>query len=264
MSTSEIQYFGATDVGRLREHNEDAFHFDAERHYGILADGMGGRLFGEVAAQMTVDLIRDRFENFFPSSVRELAESDQAHSTDMVVNMMDDWINDANYAVWKKGQDDPKYREMGTTVVVFYAFQSVIVIGYVGDSRAYHASGNEMSQLTEDHSFVNSQLRSGDITAEEAAVSAQRNIITRAIGTEKRVKPDYEIVHVKEGDRILICSDGLSDMLPDNVIVDTLQSQSDGSESLRALIDEANAAGGKDNITMLLLDYVSEDSRTKV
>lgn len=260
MSIAEIRYFGVTDVGQLREHNEDALHFDADNHFGVLADGMGGRMFGEVAARMTVDIIRDRFENFFPPSVRETAETDQAHSIDMVVNMMDDWINDANLAVWKKGQDDAKFREMGTTVVVFYAFQNAVVIGYVGDSRAYHVNGHEIRQLTEDHSFVNSQVRSGVMTAEEAAVSSQRNIITRAIGTEKRVKPDYEIVRIKEGDRILMCSDGLSDMLPDDVIVDTMQGQTGGGEALSALVDKANSAGGKDNITLLLLDYVNDES----
>lgn len=259
MSTGEIQFFGATDVGRCREHNEDAYHIDGDRNFGVLADGMGGRLFGEVAASMTVDLLRQRFEEFFPESVRESAEADQAHSIDMVVNMMDDWINDANLAVWQKGQDDVKYQEMGTTVVACYAFPSVVIIGYVGDSRAYHVSGGEIKQVTEDHSFVNSQVRSGAMTAEEAAVSTQRNIITRAIGTEKRVKADYAVVHVRDGDRILMCSDGLSDMIPDEVIVDTLQENEGGAEALSALIDEANAAGGRDNITLMLLNCSTSD-----
>ncbi|MEE9391825.1 MAG: Stp1/IreP family PP2C-type Ser/Thr phosphatase [Planctomycetota bacterium] len=249
-----VRYYGITDVGRKRDHNEDAFYISAVGNFGILADGMGGRHFGEVAAKMTVDIIRQKFETFFPPSYAKLRITDQTHCGDMVINLLDEWVRDANFQVWKKGQEDEKYREMGTTVVAAYTMPSYVVLAHVGDSRAYHIQGDEMTQVTVDHSLVNSQVESGMLTEEEAALSNQRNIITRAVGTSKIVKPEINTCHTKRGDRIVICSDGLSDMVADEVILE-LGRSADPQDAIQSLVNEANANGGKDNITIVLIDF---------
>ncbi|MEZ6194269.1 MAG: Stp1/IreP family PP2C-type Ser/Thr phosphatase [Planctomycetota bacterium] len=250
-----IRYHGITDVGRKRDHNEDAYYVSADGHFGILADGMGGRHFGEVAANMTVDLLRHKFETYFPPSYAKLRDTEQAHVADMVTCLLDDWVRDVNFQVWRKGQEDEKFREMGTTVVALYTMANVAVLAHVGDSRAYHVRDGEMTRITRDHSLVNSQLESGMITAEEAEASTQKNIITRAIGTGKDVKPEVTTCSTRAGDRILVCSDGLSDMVSDEVILEVLASDDDAEGALRTLVERANEAGGKDNITILLVEF---------
>ena len=249
-----IRFYGLTDVGKRREHNEDAFHFSESDFYGIVADGMGGRNYGEVASRMVVDTVRDRFDTFFPDSVRSIRH-DQSHCVDMVRCLLDDWIRDANTAVWKKGQSDEKYREMGTTLVMVYALPTIALVAHIGDSRVYHLHGEELSQITHDHSFVNSQVDSGAMSPEEAQSSTQKNIITRAIGTSRHVKPEFKTPHVAHGDRLLLCSDGLTDMVTDEVILDILLSESRVEKVAESLVAEANANGGRDNITVLLVDY---------
>lgn len=254
-----VRFYGITDVGKKRDHNEDAYYYSESDCYAILADGMGGRHFGEVAAGMTVQVIREKFETFFPRSVRQLRKVDQTRCTDMVVCLLDDWIRDANFEVWNKGQREERFREMGTTLAMIYALPNGVVIAHIGDSRVYHLHGSEMDQITSDHSFVNSQVATGAMTKEEAQVSAQKNIITRAIGTSRHVKPEFKICRAEPGDRFLLCSDGLTDMVEDEVIRDILSSESRPQEILETLVTEANVNGGRDNITILLVDYESTD-----
>ncbi len=255
MAEPAIRFYGITDVGRKRDHNEDAFYFSESDHYGILADGMGGRHFGEVAAGMTVQVVREKFETFFPRSVRQLRTVDQLRCTDMVVTLLDDWIRDANFAVWSKGQREERFREMGTTLAMIYTLPNTAIISHIGDSRVYHVSKGDMSQVTNDHSFVNSQVATGAMTKEEAQSSAQKNIITRAIGTSRHVKPEFKVCHAVPGDRFMICSDGLTDMVSDEVIQDILVGEADAQNVLASLVHEANTNGGRDNITILLVDY---------
>ncbi len=251
-----IRFFGKSDVGRKRDHNEDRFYFSEIHNYAILADGMGGRHFGEVAAEMTVETVKEKFESYFPSSVAEIRGSDQGQAIDMVTCMLDEWIRDANFKVWDRGQKDERFREMGTTVAMVYALPSFVVIAHIGDSRVYHLHEHRLAQVTIDHSFVNSQVATGAMTAEEAQSSSQKNIITRAIGTHRTVKPEFKVVRVARGDRILLCSDGLSDMLGDDRITALLEQMKKGDQILDDLIEAANEAGGKDNITVILVDYM--------
>ncbi len=255
MPDSIICIQGLTNVGRKREHNEDRFHTSEIHNYAILADGMGGRHFGEVAAQMTVDFLRERFENFFPLSMEALRRTDQTRCADMVVCLLDEWIRDANYQVWNRGQVEDKYREMGTTLAMVYALPSMAVIGHVGDSRVYHISAETMTLQTLDHSFVNSQVATGAMTEEEAQTSNQKNIITRAIGTHKHVKPDFKTIRMAKGDRLILCSDGLSDMVEDQAIAAIAGQEGKAGDILEDLIEEANQNGGRDNITVILVEY---------
>lgn len=255
MAHRTIRYYGITDVGRKRDHNEDAYHVAPESNFGLLADGMGGRNFGEVAANMAVDLLREKFETFFPPSYAKLREVDQTHVADMVTCLLDDWVRDVNFRVWQKGQEDDQFREMGTTLVATYTLPNIAVLAHVGDSRAYLVQGEEMTLITRDHSLVNSQLESGMITEEEAAASTQKNIITRAIGTGKDVKPEVSTCHTSPGDRLVVCSDGLTDMVTDEEILQIVLDAADEQSALEALVARANENGGKDNITILLIAF---------
>ncbi|MCA9321383.1 MAG: Stp1/IreP family PP2C-type Ser/Thr phosphatase [Planctomycetes bacterium] len=257
MATVEkpIRFYGVSDVGKRRDHNEDAFFFSESEHYAILADGMGGRHYGEVAANMTVDVVKEKFASFFPPSIKDLRKTEQTHCADMVICLLDEWIRAANLAVWSKGQREEQFREMGTTVVAVYALPNMAVVAHIGDSRVYHLTGGSFRQITDDHSFVNSQVQSGVMTAEEAQASAQKNIITRAIGTAKHVKPEFKTPRLASGDKLLLCSDGLSDMVVDEVIGDIVASGDPPQRILENLVSEANANGGRDNITVLLVDY---------
>ncbi|MCB9832344.1 MAG: Stp1/IreP family PP2C-type Ser/Thr phosphatase [Planctomycetes bacterium] len=255
MSEPVIRFFGKSDVGRKRDHNEDRYHFSEIYNYAILADGMGGRHFGEVAAEMTVETVKDKFENYFPSSIDAVRDSDQGQAVDMVVCLLDEWIRDANFQVWDRGQKDERFREMGTTLAMVYALPTCVVVAHIGDSRVYHLHEGALTQVTSDHSFVNSQVATGAMTAEEAQASSQKNIITRAIGTHRNVKPEFKIARVAKGDRLLLCSDGLSDMVSDDQIAILLGQSKKGDLILDDLVAAANEAGGRDNITVLMVDY---------
>lgn len=256
MSEPIIRIQGLTDVGKKRDHNEDRFYVSEIHNYAVVADGMGGRHFGEVAAQMSVDSIRDRFENYFPESISSLRAVDQTHCSDMVTCLMDDWIRDANFQVWNRGQQEEKYRDMGTTLVMVYTLPNMAVVAHIGDSRGYHINEDgKMSLVTNDHSFVNSQVATGAMTLEEAEASNQKNIITRAIGTHKQVKPDFKTIRMHAGERLLLCSDGLSDMVGAEAIGEIASRDEKGKHILEALVEEANHNGGRDNITVVLVEY---------
>lgn len=205
---------------------------------------------------MAVELLKEKFESFFHPGIRKMSKSDQARSADVIITTLDEWIRDVNRVIWSKGQADDKYREMGTTLAMVYALPNVAIIAHVGDSRAYLIRGETISQITTDHSLVNSQVETGLITKEEAATSNQKNIITRAIGTTRSVKPEFDILHMQRNDRLVLCSDGLTDMVEDEVIRQIITENDDSEAALKRLINEANNNGGRDNITILLAHWV--------
>jgi len=241
-----------TDVGRKRSDNEDRFVVSQDSQYAILADGMGGRLFGEVASEMAVQGLSHYIEQDLPRSLGRLDRFDQGS---MVTNLLDEWVRRVNRDVYDKGQADERYREMGTTLVTLLGLDGQVVLAHVGDSRCYRwRRRGGMTQLTEDHSFVNTQLKQGVITEEEARESSQRNIITRAIGTADRVKPEIHVFPASSGDRYLLCSDGLTDMVDDEAIGQALSGGDDLETIAKVLVDMANESGGKDNITVILVE----------
>ncbi len=246
-----MRFYGLTDVGKKRTDNEDRFYIGDAKGYCILADGMGGRLYGEVASSMAVEAVSSHLEADLPGSLGRLERNEQAS---LLVNLLDEWIRDANAAIYRRGQEDDRYQEMGTTLVVLFSLDRQIVLGHVGDSRAYRFRGGALAQITEDHSFVNSQVKSGMLTEEEAARSHQKNIITRALGTASKVKPELRVHQFQPGDVFLVCSDGLTDMVPDSEISSILARGGTMKELARALVDAANAAGGRDNITVILAE----------
>ena len=232
---------GRTDPGRRRRRNEDAFVL-APPLFAI-ADGMGGAQAGEVASKLA-------------AAALEESDHGQLRGESGVVEL----IQEANRRVHERSTADPSTSGMGTTMTVALVEGDEVVIGHVGDSRAYRVRGGKLEQLTEDHSLVNELLKSGKLSPEEAEVHPQRSVITRAVGTDPDVDVDTFTVAAEEGDVFLLCSDGLTDMVADNVIRDLVQEhRGDLERAARALVDAANKGGGEDNITVVAFEIVSGD-----
>jgi len=240
-----LEYFSATDTGRARNNNEDSVAVDEASHLVVLADGMGGYNAGEVASGMATSFIKAELG-------RWLAEaSDNASDTD-VRRAMDICVDNANRAIFNAANSNPQYAGMGTTLVVGVFRDGRLLMGHVGDSRGYRLRGGRLAQITHDHSLLQEQIDSGLITAEQAAFSANKNLVTRAVGVEDTVLLETHLHDVLPGDTYLLCSDGLSDMLDDESIAQLLQSSDALTEVAAALVDAANDAGGKDNISVVL------------
>lgn len=244
---------GKTDVGRKRQLNEDSFYTSEENSFCVLADGMGGRDFGEVASSLAVSSFNTYFKKHFPETFRGRPRGADGLMDDLLRVLFDGWVREVNNAVYNFGMVDARYREMGTTLAFLYHQEDFVALVHVGDSRIYRWREGGMKQVSEDHSFINSQLKAKLITPEEAALSSHKNIITRAIGTRPCVKPEVQFLEARAGDVFLLCSDGLSDLVSSD---DMSQALARNGKDLRRAVDEmvdlANERGGKDNITVVL------------
>ncbi|WP_310388866.1 Stp1/IreP family PP2C-type Ser/Thr phosphatase [Roseateles sp.] len=241
-----LEFFSATDVGRARDNNEDSVAMDEAVGLGVLADGMGGYNAGEVASQMLTSFIRAELG-------RWLKESGASATAADVRRAMDICVDNANRAIFNAANTNPRYAGMGTTLVVGVFREEGLLMGHVGDSRAYRLRGGHLMQITRDHSLLQEQLDAGLLTAEEAAQSSNKNLVTRAVGVEDAVMLELHLHEVQPGDVYLFCSDGLSDMLDDASICQLLLNHPSLSEAAQALIDGANDMGGRDNIAMVLV-----------
>jgi len=230
----------ATDVGKVREINEDSLFVDEDTGLFIVADGMGGHQAGEVASEMAVKAI-------------SLSIKENLSNNNKILSMIKDSISRANNEIFNKSIKNPQLNGMGTTVVIGLLNKRKFYIANVGDSRAYVIRDNPIKQLTEDHSLVANLVKTGQITTEEAKVHPKRNIITKALGTAEEVKPDITSINIKKGDYILLCTDGLTDMLRDEDIKEIVLSSKETDEKCKALIALANEKGGRDNITVVLI-----------
>jgi serine/threonine protein phosphatase PrpC len=250
-----VRYFGHTDVGMKRAHNEDAFLADPELGLFIVCDGVGGRARGEIASREAVDFIWE----WFKREEKTLAELRGAGNGPEVVGklcqLMRGAIQNATYMVHSLGQLNPEQRGMSTTASAFYIAGSLGIVGQVGDSRVYLARNDQVSQLTEDHTLVNYQLKHGLISPEEAKKSRIRNVITRAVGHKDYVEVDTLPIPLFPRDRILLCSDGLHGYLTDAALR-TIMAK-DVQEAVLESIRFANEQGGSDNITSLLIELLS-------
>ncbi|MDQ1517436.1 MAG: family protein phosphatase [Actinomycetota bacterium] len=227
-----------TDVGRGRPENEDSWLVDRELGLYAVADGMGGHRAGVVASATAIDTLLAAFGGGYPI--------DRAGAT-------------ANAAVFAKAADDAALRGMGTTLTaVALQPDGTAILGHVGDSRAYLMRDGTVTQITDDHSLVEQLVREGRLSPEEAQHHPQRAIITRALGVEPDVEVDTYRVDLKPGDRLLICSDGLTGMLSNDTIAATLRRHADPQQAAETLVDMANQAGGDDNITVVILDALAD------
>jgi serine/threonine protein phosphatase PrpC len=249
--------YGATHPGRVRDHNEDAMLLDDHNGVFVVADGMGGTNAGEVASSMVVDEVRRQARALSASLKDHGADPDQGRR--WALHYLPQVIEQANRLVYEAGQRDQSCRGMGTTVVMLLPVGDEAYVCHVGDSRLYLLRKQELFQVTEDHSFVQKLVRQGRITPEEALDHPRKNLITRCIGIQPQVQVDSLYLDLQAGDSFLLCSDGLTDMLDDGQI-HSLMLRHRGQALVDAAIDAANRAGGRDNITVLLLE-VEPDTR---
>ena len=241
-----LRWGGATDVGRVRSNNQDQFLARGDEGLWAVADGMGGHSGGEVASQIACETLG-----------RSFAE----HTVDGLIEAIDR----ANAAVFRAGADDPELTGMGTTVValalVTHGDDEVLAIANVGDSRCYRYADGELDQLTTDHSLVADLVREGSLSPEEAAVHPQRNIVTRVLGVYDNVPVDVFAVDPRHGDRYVLCSDGLFNEVPEEGIADVLRRWPDPSDAANELVRLAVNGGGRDNVTVVVVDVVDDGDR---
>jgi PPM family protein phosphatase len=224
-----------TDPGRTRRHNEDAYVIEPPLF--AIADGMGGAQAGEVASRLATAALREAGAN----------GGGEQHIADL--------IQEANRRVYDRSSSDPNTSGMGTTITVALVEDDNVAFGHVGDSRAYLIRDAQMEQLTEDHSLVNELLKTGKLSREEAETHPQRSVITRALGTDPDVDVDTFSVRAENGDLFLLCSDGLTDMVSEESILDVVERNRDDIDgALRALVKAANRGGGQDNITVVAFE----------
>jgi len=238
-----------TDVGMKREHNEDSFLVNEDLGLYVVCDGMGGHAGGETASRLAVqtiecELLSARLRSDDPFTVQvALADSPLAAA-------LREAVEGACAAVFRTSRANPELAGMGTTCISLLVKNGQALIGHVGDSRAYLVREGDVYQLSDDHSLVNEQVRAGLLSEEEARHSRLKNIITRSVGFEEDVLVDVMGVETRPGDRFLLCSDGLSNLVDNDEIRDTLL-QTELEEVPQKLIALANSRGGEDNITVV-------------
>jgi len=234
-----------TDPGLARENNEDSVTVDEPTRLAILADGMGGYNAGEIASGMATTFIKSELG-------RWLAQAGRHANAKEVRRAMEICVDNANRSIFNAANSNPQYSGMGTTLVVGVFQDGRLLLGHIGDSRCYRLRGTELAQITKDHSLLQEQMDAGLITPEQAAVSTNKNLVTRALGVEDAVLLDVNEHRVEPGDIYLMCSDGLSDMVEDPGIARILAGDVPLEEKAVQLVDAANANGGRDNISVML------------
>ncbi|OGR08114.1 MAG: serine/threonine protein phosphatase [Deltaproteobacteria bacterium RIFOXYB12_FULL_58_9] len=250
-----IRYAGSTHVGMKRSHNEDNFFLLAEENLYIVADGMGGHASGEVASQIAVETLA----NFFIDTSRDKEitwpfKEDRSLSYDE--NRLVTGVKLANRRVFETAQSDQRYHGMGTTLVSLVCGQSGAYMSHVGDSRGYLLRGDKIEQLSEDHSLLNDYLKVHKLTADEIEHFPHKNVIVRALGMKEVVVVDVFRLDPKPNDIYLLCSDGLSGMVTDPEICRVVkEGGKDLEKACQSLIATANANGGADNITVVLVEF---------
>lgn len=248
-----FEFVTLTHAGRVRDNNEDALACDPPKGVAVLADGMGGYNAGEVASAMAVTFIKTELS-------RWLMEAGGRSTTPEIRKTMEVCVAHANLAIFNAANANPHFSGMGTTVVAGVFDPQRVVLSHVGDSRCYRLRDGQLSQLTRDHSLLQEQLDSGLLTQEQAKFAPHKNLVTRALGVEKGVAIDTQEHVPIAGDVYLMCSDGLSDMLDDDVLQQILVSSSDLNDQAVQMVSAANDAGGRDNISVILIRAKAKSS----
>ncbi|WP_027726098.1 Stp1/IreP family PP2C-type Ser/Thr phosphatase [Tuberibacillus calidus] len=234
-----------TDCGKVRANNED--HVDVFQNDAILlavvADGMGGEKAGEVASGL---------------ALRQFSEAWATADNGSHIERPEDWLRqciiDANQSIYNFAKANPECQGMGTTIVAAICTKESVIVAHVGDSRAYYVNRNgELRQVTEDHSLVNQLVKAGQLSEADAHDHPMKHVIVRACGTDENISVDVSSIEWSKGEQLLLCSDGLSDMLNDGEIASLLNRDETIEEKARLLIDKANTAGGHDNITLIIV-----------
>jgi len=235
-----------TDPGLLRHNNEDAVLFDTQYGVAVLADGMGGYNAGEVASGMAITLITTELTQW-------LSRNQAPNPSDALCRLLALGVDKANQHILQAAADNPEYRSMGTTLVAGIFQDDCLVLTHVGDSRCYRLRSGVLTQMTKDHSLLQEQVDAGLMTQAHAANAPGRNLLTRALGVEVKLPLEVRVHPVVAGDLYLMCSDGLTDMVDDASMSGMMCQFTDISKLACALINLANAKGGRDNISVLLI-----------
>lgn len=242
--TSQLEYAGISDCGLVRDHNEDRWAAYPEQRLFLLADGMGGHAAGEIAASTALSSVYE-----------QMRERDKiAHSSPSeVVAFFRSAVFKANDAIYQRGQKDPALAGMGTTLLLLYFHQNHAIVAHVGDSRIYLLRSGRLEQLTADHSLIAELLALGAMRPSESENFPYKHILTRALGTQPIVEPAVNYLAAVKGDCFLLCSDGLTNFLKNDAIQAILNEELSLENKAQKLIDTANANGGGDNITAVLV-----------
>lgn len=235
-----MKVVSATNVGNYRKNNEDSYYVDESKNLYVLADGMGGHLAGERASKMATEIIGEDF-----AGEREVTSIDDA------IEILSSSIRDANKKIYESSQENEDYRGMGTTLSSGLILDDVLIYSNIGDSRIYRIN-EDMEQITKDDSFVNYLIEIGEITEEEAKNHPKKNVLTKAMGTTSDIEVIVNTLNIKDKDVFLFCSDGLTNMVPDEEIFKIVKENSP-EEARDMLLDLALKNGGMDNITFILV-----------
>ena len=241
-----IRWAGQSHVGLLRESNEDAYSLDPATGIFLVSDGMGGHNAGEIAAGMTAMALPDLLQKYV----------NPRNSARPVIHGIERAVAEVGRNVLNVAENTPSMRGMGATLVLAMLMGKTAFIAHVGDSRAYLLHKNNLEQITRDHSLVQELVDAEKLTPEAAHYDPRRNVITRCIGCPGVARPSVRRTFLHRGDRLLLCSDGLSDMLTHDKILELVSQESDPAAACSSLIFSANAAGGKDNITTVIIDRI--------
>jgi PPM family protein phosphatase len=261
-----INFSAQTDVGKKRDHNEDNFLADKKLPFFVVCDGMGGHAAGEVASAIAVRTVHEEVKRDAEMLADYAAGKSGASRVSKrdIVNMLDFAVNRASGRIHEEALKDPSKRGMGTTLVSVLFVGNQAFVTHVGDSRLYLLRDNVVEQVTEDHNVHNELIKRKKLTRDQVEKLAPKNAITRAVGVYEHCEPDTLVLDVLAGDRFLLCTDGLHEYFDDLAELGSVLAMPDADAATRQLIETANARGGKDNITALILtvgDVVQRDER---
>ena len=243
-----MEIWGATDRGMVRKQNQDTFRWtklNDSQFLAVVCDGMGGAKSGDVASKLASEV--------FEADISQSVEPDMDQQS--IVKMLVDGVKSANRAVYEQSLVSPDFKGMGTTLVAVFLQGAAAYIINVGDSRCYYLSEGEVSQVTEDHSVVGLMVARGQISEEEARTHPNKNLITRAVGTEPDVECDCFYLGLDQGEYLLLCSDGLSNMVSRPEMLFEITHGENGTQCCQRLIDIAKNRGAPDNVTVVLMKY---------
>lgn len=241
-----------TDTGKIRTLNEDfgGLFWNDNRLLAVVADGMGGHQAGEIASEMAVSFLEEAWKKA-PDGLTPSAAETWLHDT----------ITNANTKLFNFSKSNPEYAGMGTTIVSVVCTETHVTLAHIGDSRIYLLNESGFSLLTEDHSLVNELVKNGQITKEEAEHHPRKHLLLRALGTEEKVTIDLRSLDWEEGDYLLLCSDGLTNKISEQKLEEVIRTPESLEQQADKLISMANAAGGEDNITLILLKHNAFDKK---
>lgn len=251
-----LRILAKSDIGKARDMNQDSFYVSKEEEdikLCILADGMGGYKGGEIASSVAVYSAQNYICNNFKEIPKERAD---------ILKLITDSMEYANLMVYERSKEKEELKDMGTTLDVCLIYNNKAFIGHIGDSRIYRIRKNIMRRLTTDHSYVEQLIKDGKITKEEADSHPKKNMLVKAIGCNALVEPDVMCKGFLKDDIILMCSDGLTNMLKEDEIYQTLLDNSENP--VAALINHANREGGMDNITAIIIDNIESSTKTEI